>query len=117
VKIENKVHVAHGCAIEAGATLCAQVGLAGNTHVGRNVVFLGRASSGGHLHVGDGSVVGGDTPVVKDLEPGTRILSALPGIERRQWGRIYAWIKRLPELARRVRALEAAQRDTPDRRA
>jgi UDP-3-O-[3-hydroxymyristoyl] glucosamine N-acyltransferase len=54
---------------------------------------------------------------VKDLEPGTRILSALPGIERRQWGRIYAWIKRLPELASRVRALEAAQRDTPDRRA
>jgi UDP-3-O-[3-hydroxymyristoyl] glucosamine N-acyltransferase len=111
VKIDDQVHVAHGCHIEAGATLCAHVGLAGNTHVGRNVLFLGKSSSGGHLHVGDGAVIGGDTPVVKDLEPGVQILSALPGVERRQWGRIYAWIKRIPELAQRVRALEQSRRD------
>ena len=106
VKVDNLVHVAHGCSIGDGSTLCAQVALAGRTEVGRGVLFGGQSASIGGVRIGDGALVGARAGVSGDLEPGAQVLGA-PHMERRRWARAMAAFKRLPELVRRVRRIEA----------
>ena len=43
-KIDNLVQVGHGSVVGANTLLCAQVGLAGSTRVGRNVILAGRSA-------------------------------------------------------------------------
>jgi UDP-3-O-[3-hydroxymyristoyl] glucosamine N-acyltransferase len=105
VKIDNLVQVGHGCALGEGSTICAQVGLAGSTELGRHVLFAGQSASAGHVRIGDGALIGGRAGVASDVEPGAQLLGA-PAMERRAWGRFIASRKRIPELFRRVRALE-----------
>lgn len=105
VKIDNLVQVGHGCALGEGSTVCAQVGLAGSTEVGRHVLFAGQSASAGHVSVGDGALIGARAGVNVDAEPGAQLLGA-PAMERRAWGRFIVLRKRIPELFRRVRAIE-----------
>jgi UDP-3-O-[3-hydroxymyristoyl] glucosamine N-acyltransferase len=105
VKIDNLVQIGHGCAIGDESTVCAQVGLAGGTELGRGVLFAGQSASAGHLRIGDGAMVGARSGVSGDLEPGAQVLGA-PHMERRRWARAIAAFRRLPELVQRVRRLE-----------
>jgi UDP-3-O-[3-hydroxymyristoyl] glucosamine N-acyltransferase len=105
VKIDNLVQIGHGCSVGDASTLAAQVGLAGSTVLGRNVTLGGQAGLAGHLEVGTGAVVGAKTGVSSDVEPGAVVL-AYPHVPRRQFARIVAVWKRLPELWRRVVQLE-----------
>jgi UDP-3-O-[3-hydroxymyristoyl] glucosamine N-acyltransferase len=43
--------------------------------------------------------------VIEDLPSGSRVYG-FPALAERAWHRANAWLARLPELARRVRALE-----------
>jgi UDP-3-O-[3-hydroxymyristoyl] glucosamine N-acyltransferase len=105
VKIDNQVQVAHGCEIGDHATLCAHVGLAGSTVVGKFVYMGGKSASAGHLTIGDFSLVGAMSAPAHDLPPGSQVLG-VPSMERKLWGRVVAATKRLPELLTRVRKLE-----------
>ncbi|MCP4003563.1 MAG: UDP-3-O-(3-hydroxymyristoyl)glucosamine N-acyltransferase [bacterium] len=105
VKLDNQVHIGHGCEIGDSSVLCAKVGLAGGTSVGRGVYMGGTAIAAGHLHIGDLSLVGAGTGVSGDLEPGSQVLGS-PHMERRLWGRWAAARKRLPELLKRVKRIE-----------
>ncbi len=113
VKIDNQVQIGHGCSIGEGSALCAQVGLAGSTVLGRGVFMAGQSAAKGHIHIGDGSLIGGATSVTSSVPPGAQILGVPPGLERRRWARIVAAWKRLPDLLVRVRELE--RRMGPDR--
>jgi UDP-3-O-[3-hydroxymyristoyl] glucosamine N-acyltransferase len=105
VKVDNQVQVGHGCELDDHATLCAQVGLAGSTVVGKFVYMGGRSASAGHLKIGDFSLVGAMSAMPHDLPPGSQVLG-VPSMDRRLWGRVVAATKRLPELFVRVRRLE-----------
>ncbi len=105
VIIDNGVQIAHGCEIGDSSTLCAHVGLAGSTVVGRHVYMGGKAASAGHLTIGDLSLVGAMAAPAGDLEPGAQVLG-VPAMERRLWAKVIAAQKRLPELLVRVRRLE-----------
>jgi UDP-3-O-[3-hydroxymyristoyl] glucosamine N-acyltransferase len=105
VIIDNGVQIAHGCQIGDHSTLCAHVGLAGSTVVGRYVYMGGMAASAGHLTIGDLSLVGAMAAPAGDVPPGSQVLG-VPAIERRLWGKVVAAKKRLPELLHRVRRIE-----------
>ena len=105
VKIDNLVQVAHGVEVGDGSTLCAFVGLAGGTYVGKNVLFAGASYSKGHVRIGDGSLVGGSSAVAGDLAPGSQVVG-VPHMDRRLFARVSAAWKRLPDLLRRVRRIE-----------
>jgi UDP-3-O-[3-hydroxymyristoyl] glucosamine N-acyltransferase len=105
VKVDNQVHIAHGCEIAEHTTVCAQVGLAGSTIVGHHVYLAGRSASAGHLTIGDGAMVGAQTAAAGDVAPGAQVLG-IPAIERRLWGKVAAAWKRLPDLFHRVRRIE-----------
>ncbi len=105
VKIDNQVQVAHGCEIDDGSTLCAGVGIAGRTRIGKNVFFAGLSATSGNLRVADGTAVLGMSGVMSDTEPGAQLMG-VPVLPRRLFFRILAASKRLPELLKRVDRIE-----------
>ena len=104
-KIDNLVHVAHGVEIGEGATLCAGAVLGGGVRLGRNV-YVGGHSTVVDAEIGDDSFLVGRSGVHSDLPAGSQV-AGLPAMGRRAWARLLAAQKRLPELLRRVRRLEA----------
>ncbi|MCA1815697.1 MAG: UDP-3-O-(3-hydroxymyristoyl)glucosamine N-acyltransferase, partial [Acidobacteria bacterium] len=56
-KIDNLVQIGHSCTVGEDALVCAQVGLAGSSHVGARVILAGQAGVAGHLTVGDDAVI------------------------------------------------------------
>ncbi|HEX8852078.1 MAG TPA: UDP-3-O-(3-hydroxymyristoyl)glucosamine N-acyltransferase, partial [Pyrinomonadaceae bacterium] len=48
-KIDNLVQIGHSCTVGEDSLLCAQVGLAGSSHIGRRVILAGQAGVAGHL--------------------------------------------------------------------
>ena len=105
-KIDNLVQIGHGVTVGRNVLMAAQVGIAGSTDVEDDVVFGGQVGVGGHLTIGRGSVAVGQSGVTNSLEPGAMV-AGYPAIDSRQWRRASVVFKRLPELKRRVKELEA----------
>ena len=104
-KIDNLVQVGHASEVGENTLLCAQVGLAGSSKIGRNVILTGQVGVAGHLEIGDGVIVTAQGGVGQDVEPG-KIVSGSPSMDNKLWLRSTALIKRLPELLKRIEALE-----------
>jgi len=109
VKVDNLVQVGHASDVGENTLLCAQVGLAGSSKIGRNVILTGQVGVAGHLQIGDGVVATAQTGIPNDIEAG-KIVSGYPAIENKLWLKSSAVFKRLPELLKRIDALE--RRDT-----
>jgi UDP-3-O-[3-hydroxymyristoyl] glucosamine N-acyltransferase len=86
--------------------MAAQVGISGSTTVGDDVVFGGQVGVGGHLTIGDGAIAVGQSGVTNSLDPGARV-AGYPAIDNRTWRRASVLFKQLPELKKRIDALEA----------
>lgn len=106
-KIDNLVHIAHNVQIGANCLLTAQVGIAGSTRLGNGVACGGQAGIIGHLQVGDGARIAAQAGVGGDVPAGAAYGGA-PAREHRTWLRAVAVFYQLPELVRRVQALERA---------
>jgi UDP-3-O-[3-hydroxymyristoyl] glucosamine N-acyltransferase len=104
-KIDNLVQVGHGSDVGENTLLCAQVGLAGSTTVGRNVILAGQVGVAGHLKVGDGAIATAQTGIPSDVEAGA-VVSGYPAMDNRAWLRMIAAATRLPEILKRLKALE-----------
>jgi UDP-3-O-[3-hydroxymyristoyl] glucosamine N-acyltransferase len=85
--------------------LCGQVGISGSVTLGKGVVLAGQVGVTDHVTIGDGVIVGGGAAVIGDLrEPG--VYSGIPARPHAEACRMLAAQKKLPELLRRLRALE-----------
>jgi len=106
-KIDNLVQIGHNVEVGEHSILVAQVGVSGSSRLGRGVVLAGQVGIADHVTVGDGVLVGAQGGVPSSLEAGGKFLGtpARPMLEAK---RIMAAETRLPELLRRVRALERA---------
>jgi UDP-3-O-[3-hydroxymyristoyl] glucosamine N-acyltransferase len=104
-KIDNLVQIAHNVAIAEDAALAAQSGVAGSTRIGKGVRLGGQAGLVGHITIGDGASIGAQAGVIGDVPPGVTV-SGYPARPHGDAMRIEALVRRLPELVRRVRALE-----------
>ncbi len=104
-KIDNLVVVSHNCDIGEDVLIAAQSGLAGSTRVGRGAILMGQTASAGHLTIGPASFLGARAALHKDLPPGSRVWGA-PALEERRWHKSIAVFARLPEMMRRLRAIE-----------
>jgi UDP-3-O-[3-hydroxymyristoyl] glucosamine N-acyltransferase len=104
-KIDNLVQVGHASDVGENTLLCAQVGLAGSSTIGRDVVLAGQVGVAGHLSIGDGAIATAQTGIPSDVEAKT-VVSGYPAIENRLWLKSSAIFKRLPELLKRLEAIE-----------
>jgi UDP-3-O-[3-hydroxymyristoyl] glucosamine N-acyltransferase len=108
VKIDNLVQVGHGSAVRDHTLLCAQVGLAGSTKVGKNTILAGQVGVAGHCSIGDGVIVTAQSGTHGDIPDGSMV-SGTPAFDTKQWRRAVAVFNKLPELAKAVRNLTASQ--------
>jgi UDP-3-O-[3-hydroxymyristoyl] glucosamine N-acyltransferase len=105
VKVDNLVQIAHNVQVGPLSILVSQVGIAGSTKLGAGVIAAGQAGIIGHLTIGDGAKLGAQCGVIGDVEPGATLLGS-PAIEKGEYLRGQAAIRRIPELVKRVRELE-----------
>lgn len=83
-KIDNLVQVGHNCEIGYGGILVSQVGLAGSTKLGRNVIMGGQSATAGHLSIGDFAKIAGRGGVTKSIE-GNKEYGGYPIMELKEW--------------------------------
>ncbi|MDD4155897.1 MAG: UDP-3-O-(3-hydroxymyristoyl)glucosamine N-acyltransferase [Candidatus Cloacimonetes bacterium] len=102
-KIDNLVQVGHNCTIEEHSILCAQVGLAGNTHIGKTVYLAGQVGVGGHLKIDDGTLIAAQSGVANSLPTGQYF--GTPAISAYEQKKIIYSLKDLPTVVRYVKKL------------
>jgi UDP-3-O-[3-hydroxymyristoyl] glucosamine N-acyltransferase len=85
--------------------LCAQVGLAGSSHIGNRVILAGQAGVAGHLKIGDDVVLTAKSATSHDI-PAGKIISGIPAFDNKDWLRSVAAFRRLGEIHKTVRQLE-----------
>jgi UDP-3-O-[3-hydroxymyristoyl] glucosamine N-acyltransferase len=105
VKIDNLVQIGHSVTVGSDTVLAGQVGIAGSTKVGSNVTLAGQVGVAGHLTIGDGVIATAQTGIPNDVAAGS-LISGYPAIENRAWLKSSAVFAKLPELQKRLRALE-----------
>lgn len=106
-KIDNLVQVGHGCQIGENTLLCGQVGLAGSTRIGDRSTLAGQVGTAGHLRIGNDATVAAQSGVTGEV-PDKGFWAGSPAIDSRELRGVLFNYFRLPELAKRVKALEKA---------
>ena len=104
-KIDNLVQIAHNVQIGEYSLIVAQVGIAGSSKFGKNLVIAGQAGVAGHLKIGNDVTVAAQSGVMTDIPDGGKWLGS-PARPDKQMKRQFIAIEHLPELLKRVAALE-----------
>jgi UDP-3-O-[3-hydroxymyristoyl] glucosamine N-acyltransferase len=112
-KIDNLVQIGHNCTLGERCIVVAQAGIAGSTTLGPGVVLLAQAGIAGHKEIGANAFIGPQAGVHKDVPAAARVLGSPQRLER-AFHREMAALSRLPDLLRRVRALERGADDEAD---
>jgi len=108
-KIDNLVQVGHNVRVGRSSILCGQVGIAGSATLGDGVVLAGQSGVTNRVTIGDGARVAGKSAVFDDVPAGTQV-AGTPAIEASRWRRQVAILRRLPEIRKRLAALERGVR-------
>jgi UDP-3-O-[3-hydroxymyristoyl] glucosamine N-acyltransferase len=106
-KIDNLVQIGHNVRMGEHCIVVSQVGVSGSTRLGRFVTLGGQAGIQGHIRIGDGATVAGQAGVFGDVPAGATV-SGYPARPHRDSLRAQAGLFRLPQLVKRLRALERA---------
>ncbi|HEX9408910.1 MAG TPA: UDP-3-O-(3-hydroxymyristoyl)glucosamine N-acyltransferase [Methylomirabilota bacterium] len=109
-KIDNLVQVGHNCEVGEDVILVSQVGISGSCKIGHRAVLAGQVGIADHVTVAAGAVVTAQSGVPSDIETGG-VWSGTPSRPSLETRRIWAAEALLPELVRKVRALEKRVRE------
>ena len=104
-KIDNLVHLGHNVEIGEDCFVIAQTGIAGSTKVGNHVIFAGQTGCTGHITIGDNVTFAGKSGIVGNVASNT-VNAGFPARPHIEWSRTQVYIKKLPDLAKTVKALE-----------
>ncbi len=109
VKLDNLVHVAHNVTIGENTVIAAQTGVSGSSTVGANVAVGGQVGIADHCEIEDGAILGAQAgiPTGKTIRKG-QVVWGTPARPLAKFKEQFVWIARLPELAERIKKLEAA---------
>ncbi|MGH7838849.1 MAG: UDP-3-O-(3-hydroxymyristoyl)glucosamine N-acyltransferase, partial [Candidatus Binataceae bacterium] len=99
------IQVGHNCEVGEYSRMAAQSGLAGSVKLGSWCQFGGQSGCADHAIVGDRVRVIAQAGVHNDLADDA-LVGGAPAIDLKVFRRMVAVEPRLPELARRLRALE-----------
>lgn len=100
-KLDNMIHIGHDCVIGKNCLIAAQVGIAGVVEIGDGVTIWGQVGISKTLQIGDNAVVLGQSGVTSSLKGG-KVYFGLPAEDAATKRREFVWIKRIPELWKRV---------------
>jgi UDP-3-O-[3-hydroxymyristoyl] glucosamine N-acyltransferase len=109
-KVDNLVQIGHNTQVGEDAILVAQVGISGSCRIGRRAVLAGQVGLADHVGVGEGAVLIAQSGVASDV-PAGEVWAGTPAHPAAETRRIWAAERLLPDLVRRVRALERRLED------
>ena len=104
-KIDNLVQIAHNVVIHEHCIVVAQNAIGGSSEVGAYSILAGQVGVAGHLKIGPKSTVAAKSGVITELE-GNQQYMGYPAIPANEAKRQIIAVKKLPDLAKRVRELE-----------
>lgn len=104
-KIDNMVHIAHGCKVGEAGAMAAQVGLAGGVTVGNRVILAGQVGIANQAVIGDGATATAQAGIHSHVKPGMTV-SGTPSIPHNIYLRSATLFKKLPEMAKAIRQLQ-----------
>ncbi len=104
-KLDNLVHIGHGCTVGQNCAFAAQVGLAGGVTIGNGVLLAGQVGIANQVKVGDKAIITAQSGVHNDI-PAGEIFSGSPAILNKLYLKTAAIYRRLPELYQSLKALE-----------
>jgi UDP-3-O-[3-hydroxymyristoyl] glucosamine N-acyltransferase len=105
-KLDNLIQVGHNAEIGNSTVIAAQAGISGSTKIGNGVMIGGQAGIVGHIQLGDGAKVNAQSGVSKSIEAGKAVTGS-PAYDYTAALRSQAVTRKLPELEKRVKELEA----------
>ena len=105
-KLDNLIQIAHNVEIGNSSVIAAQSGVSGSTKIGKGVMIGGQAGIVGHIQIGDGAKINAQSGVSKSIEPGKAVTGS-PAYDYTAALRSQAVNRKLPELEKRVKELEA----------
>ena len=100
-KLDNMIHIGHDTVTGKNCLFAAQVGIAGAVELGNGVILWGQVGVSKTLSIGDNAVVLAQSGVPSSLEGGKTYFgypAEDAGLKRRE----LVWIKRIPELWKKV---------------
>ena len=104
-KLDNLLQIGHNAEVGNNTIIAAQSGISGSTKIGNSVMIGGQAGIVGHIIVGDGAKINAQSGVSKTVPPGKTVTGS-PAFDYTAALRSQAAARKLPELEKRITALE-----------
>ena len=112
VKLDNQIQVAHNVYIGAHSAIAGCTGIAGSARIGARCTIGGGVGIVGHTEIADDVHITGMSFVAHSIRKPGVYSSGTPLETNREWRRNYARFHQLDDMARRLRRLEEALKDT-----
>lgn len=106
-KLDNLVQIAHNVEVGENTVVAAQAGISGSTKIGKHVTIGGQAGIVGHIHIADGTRINGQSGVSKSIREENMTVTGTPAYDFSAAMRSQAIIRKLPELEKKIKELEA----------
>ncbi len=106
VKLDNLIQVAHNVEIGEHSVMAGQSGIAGSAKLGKYGVVGGQVAITGHITIAEGNQFGGQSGVNASIAEPNKKWFGTPVMELRDSMRAAAVYRKLPELMKRIEALE-----------
>ncbi|MCG5061219.1 MAG: UDP-3-O-(3-hydroxymyristoyl)glucosamine N-acyltransferase [Limnoraphis sp. WC205] len=110
-KLDNFVHIGHGCQVGKNCAFAAQVGLAGGVIVGNQVILAGQVGVANQAEIGDGAIATAQAGIHNSVKAG-EIVSDSPAIPNKLYLKVSAIRKRLPEIYQSLKELQRQFNDS-----
>lgn len=108
VKLDNQIQVAHNVRIGAHTAIAGCVGIAGSSTIGSYCQIGGSAMILGHLQIADKVVISAGTLISKSVRESGTYTAIFPFSETHEWRKNAVHLRRLDEMAERIKKLEDA---------
>ncbi len=105
-KLDNLVMIAHNVQVGANTVIAAQAGISGSTKIGQGCMIGGQAGFVGHIEIADGVKVQAQSGVGKSVTQANSAIAGAPAFDYLLNMKANVVFKQLPELTKRVNALE-----------
>jgi UDP-3-O-[3-hydroxymyristoyl] glucosamine N-acyltransferase len=106
VKLDNLIQIAHNCEIGENTVMAALSGVSGSTKIGKQCKIGGQVGFVGHINIADGSNIGAQSGVHRDITEPNKEWFGSPVMDKREAFRISLLIARLPELFEKLKKLK-----------
>ncbi|MEX0812121.1 MAG: UDP-3-O-(3-hydroxymyristoyl)glucosamine N-acyltransferase [Chitinophagales bacterium] len=106
VKLDNLVQVAHNVVIGENSAIAAQAGISGSTKIGKRCLVGGQVGFTGHIEIADDTKINAQSGVARNIKEGGKAWNGSPAIEYSKSMKALAALKSLPEMQRKLIALE-----------